>query len=303
MNYRSGTPVAIGDRAIGWDVNGHFISGSVAAIINTTTIAVRVAALNTTPANTGAVEVCDGVLFKGSAVPALASQMIREDDAGAVLASSGALPTMPTHSTILNQLVAWYSLEEAGTRLDATGGGFHLGEVGGTVGVGGGVVGNAAVFTGPGTARLQHVGAAVLNGSISMALWINQNSVGALNSNWLGQYSGNSARNVIRTETGTGDLTYNGALSAGPLPLGVWTHVAFTCDGTTGKVYVNGALISSGAQTLNYTFVNNICIGAIGSGNNPCDGAVDMAGIWSRELTATEVAALAGSTNPDFPFS
>ena len=40
-------------------------------------------------------------------------------------------------------------------------------------------------------------------------------------------------------------------------PLNTWTHVALTYDGTTLRLYVNGALISTTARTGNLTTSTN----------------------------------------------
>lgn len=84
------------------------------------------------------------------------------------------------------------------------------------------------------------------------------------------------------------------------LPTGVWKHVAVTLSGTTGTLYVDGVQVAAntsmtlkpsslGTTTLNY-------IGKSQFGDPYLNGAIDDFKIYSRALTATEIAALFNGT-------
>jgi hypothetical protein len=76
-----------------------------------------------------------------------------------------------------------------------------------------------------------------------------------------------------------------------PLPIGVWTHVASTYDGTTQRLYVNGALVASRAQTGSMTTSTSpLRIG----GNNAWageffGGLIDEVRVYNRALSVTEI--------------
>jgi hypothetical protein len=77
---------------------------------------------------------------------------------------------------------------------------------------------------------------------------------------------------------------------------GVWYHVAFVMSGTTGKIYVNGILETTGtigaAGGTNY----DLSIGALGNytdfNGGSWDGYIDEPGIWSRDLSSTEITSI-----------
>ena len=86
---------------------------------------------------------------------------------------------------------------------------------------------------------------------------------------------------------GSGDSYVTGTTAS---PLNVWTHVAFTYDGTTQRLFVNGAQVATRAQTGNIQATNSpLWIG----GNNPYGeyfvGLLDDVRVYNRALTATEI--------------
>ena len=83
--------------------------------------------------------------------------------------------------------------------------------------------------------------------------------------------------------------------AATPYTPGQWTHLAATYDGTTMKIYVNGAL--SGTQTRPSSLLGNslpVAVGAqsLGETGRFYSGAIDDARIYAYALNATEIAAL-----------
>ncbi|MDA1192823.1 MAG: LamG domain-containing protein [Candidatus Poribacteria bacterium] len=78
---------------------------------------------------------------------------------------------------------------------------------------------------------------------------------------------------------------------------GEWTHVVGVFDGATRKVYLNGKEVSSGPHTGG-TADSTVPV-AVGYDSRGCcatrrmNATIDEARIWSRALTAAEVAELA----------
>jgi hypothetical protein len=80
------------------------------------------------------------------------------------------------------------------------------------------------------------------------------------------------------------------------LPTGAWTHVAVTATGSLGVLYVNGAEVArNAALTLRPGSGTSNWIGRSQYAGDPyLDAAVDSVRVYSRALTATEIATLHG---------
>ena len=84
----------------------------------------------------------------------------------------------------------------------------------------------------------------------------------------------------------------HGLLGPAALPLNAWSHLAMTYDGTTLRLYVNGSQVSSAALTGNAV----VSTGALRIGGNGVwgewfNGTIDDVRLYSRALTAAEIAA------------
>lgn len=78
-----------------------------------------------------------------------------------------------------------------------------------------------------------------------------------------------------------------GNIADGPMAVGTWTHVAITSDGTTRKLYKDGALVGSVAAALPYSTEAIVIGGGDGSGGLRFD---DIRA-WDQALTQAEVQA------------
>ncbi len=94
-----------------------------------------------------------------------------------------------------------------------------------------------------------------------------------------------------------------GAYSTVDLPLNTWTHIAATFDGTTFRLYVNGAEVATGTGALG---AMNDALLQIGSSGNyeVFGGLLDEVSLYARALSATEIQAIynagaAGKCVPD----
>ena len=77
------------------------------------------------------------------------------------------------------------------------------------------------------------------------------------------------------------------------VPTNQWVHVAATFDGTTSKVYVNGALIATKAVTATIP-TNDLSMGIgcdIGVSGYTFSGQLDEVRIWNRALTLSDIQA------------
>ncbi|MEZ6135354.1 MAG: LamG-like jellyroll fold domain-containing protein [Pirellulaceae bacterium] len=78
-----------------------------------------------------------------------------------------------------------------------------------------------------------------------------------------------------------------------------WHHVALTFDDTanTAKLYLDGSVVASAtiSSSISYSLGSNTFIGRHGNGNTDFDfnGQIDDARIYTRALSASEIAALA----------
>jgi len=104
-------------------------------------------------------------------------------------------------------------------------------------------------------------------------------------------------------------VTY--VISSNSLPVGEWTHVAGTYDGTSLKIYFNGVVEEEGIYTNNiFPGTNDLAIGGVvgGAPLGECIsqflGLIDEPAIYNRALSASEIQAIynagpAGKINPN----
>jgi len=142
---------------------------------------------------------------------------------------------------------------------------------------------------------------------ITLALWVNANDMGNGEHNmWLGKgdnayaikhQSGNNVEFFIY-DTDWHSINYATGLDELG---GEWHHMAGTFDGTEMLLYIDGAAVQSAALTTSI----NIATHAVMLGENSqatgryFDGMLDDARIYSRALTAAEIAiVMEGGGNP-----
>lgn len=117
---------------------------------------------------------------------------------------------------------------------------------------------------------------------------------GGTNKGWVVGIS-DSTSNKIKFYLGANTLS-----QAGTLTVGAWTHAAFTYDGTTAKIYLNGNTTPDASLTsaLAYgTVPANNYIGTLDGTNQRLNGRLAAVGYWSKALSTAEVASLYNSGN------
>ncbi|MCC6404780.1 MAG: tail fiber domain-containing protein, partial [Candidatus Yanofskybacteria bacterium] len=79
-----------------------------------------------------------------------------------------------------------------------------------------------------------------------------------------------------------------------------WHHIVATTDGTTLRLYKDGALVGQNAVATTIDSATPLRFGARSDGAALyLDGTLDEAGVWSRELTQQEITDLYNSGNAD----
>jgi hypothetical protein len=88
------------------------------------------------------------------------------------------------------------------------------------------------------------------------------------------------------------NVAASGVFSTGTLPLNAWTHLAGTYDGSTMKIYINGALAGSAPQTGALAASSDgLYIGGNPYWGHNFTGLIDEVRIYNRSLAPSEIQA------------
>jgi hypothetical protein len=183
-----------------------------------------------------------------------------------------------------------------------------------------GKYGTALKFTGATNSSVSISDASSLDlpSALTLEAWVNPSSLNSPDSNWVAPVakdhpnSSNDISYALYAATGTGTPPGEHILAGGTdvgvsatskLALDTWTFLAATYDGASRKIYVNGSLIKSKAQTGSITEANApLKIGGDWSGEM-FTGAIDNVRLYNRALSATEIQSdmnTAISARPQF---
>ena len=143
------------------------------------------------------------------------------------------------------------------------------------------------------------------NSSYTQSVWFKPNVVSGNGGlvGW-GDYFSSRRVNALRLYENSGgfrhywwgaDLDCTGTQC--PISTGTWYHVASTWDGTTRKLFVNGVLKRSDTPGANNATAANFHIGKTCC-SEFFNGLIDDVAIYTRALSAGEVAELANSSIP-----
>jgi hypothetical protein len=241
------------------------------------------------------------------------------DNAGAV---NSQVFTLSIYASVLPPpgLISWWRAEN--NAVDSVG--TNSGTLVNGAGFAQGVAGQAFAFTGYSSQSVAIPDSASLHpASVTLESWVMlrnplpgyvteagilRKAVGSGYSNsyaiWLAEGGGGSGQNGSLNAQVGNDSAVGAALSYpfNPAP-GVWFHVAYTFDDTTKQqtLYLNGNPVGSSTANLSIGYDNgSLALGSIGSqfGNYYLDGRMDETAIYSRALSANEIAAIynAGSS-------
>jgi large repetitive protein len=215
-------------------------------------------------------------------------------------------------------LVAHFQMEENGgtTLVDASGAGNNGTTVGGPtwvssqtgLGLALNLNGTSQYATAPDSASLD------ITSAITLAAWVRPEKVATqyLIKKAIISPSGTNGYELSLSSTGKAFVRFNQVTNANtyrvdsdviPATGTTWVHLAATYDGTTIRMYVNGAQSGTPLAAAFAIATNNLVlgIGAESNGATKFQGAMDEVRVYNRALSATEILALA--TLPPPPVS
>lgn len=207
-------------------------------------------------------------------------------------------------------VAAWSFNQSSGSAvLDGSGNGLH-----GTLSPGpqwsAGQVGNALRFDGLfDTVSIADHPRLRLTDAFTVAFWVRKDSENPDFVRYVGKgnptarnfgvwdASGASGRLLLQFRNPGG--AYQTVASRGSVPVGAWRHVACSWDGTTGRIFLNGALDSSGPMAgPPATSADPVTVGYAGY-HGRFHGTLDDVRIFNTALTEHEVVSLMRSTPAD----
>ena len=140
-------------------------------------------------------------------------------------------------------------------------------------------------------------------GAFTVTAWVKPSSIGVDRQIVSKGFDGTKTQWELKTTTASGNVSIRhwapgavGVESIHTLTAGVWTHLAGTYDGTTWKIYWNGALDNSAVASGPVATTGSLCIGAVDIAGTPGQfwaGAIDEVRLYNRALSAAEIAVLA----------
>ena len=235
-----------------------------------------------------------------------------------VPAPGSALVMPPAPSPLLTGLIDYFPLNEgAGTTSASANSATVLTLTGATWTTGG--VNDDAVVDSTSAIIVSDTVYSLGSGAWALSMWIKTTTTGAVTTNnvffQIGPTSSTAGKRIaLSVVSGVlyGQLTSNtiNAVGGTPLNTGSWAHVVISkpADGnvTAFTAWVNGAaqtLTTSGTSTVDLD-ANPLNLSQQASGTRSLNGSIDEVGLWSRELTADEVATLYnGGAGRPYPFS
>jgi len=213
----------------------------------------------------------------------------------------GIRPTTPPPSLLLNNLLAYWKLDESeGARADATGNGNDLSD-NNSVGVATGKVGNAASFDG---SNYLMAASAILGATddFTIVAWVNFSTTGSYliaASSYPDYISfGISDVGLVHLTAGVGDGVTGGSVNSDE-----WSLIVARREGDSISVSVNAGAASFGtvgASSAPAAFT----VSSNSGGEAFFNGLIDEVGVWNRALSDSEITQLYnGGNGLTYPFA
>ncbi len=141
-----------------------------------------------------------------------------------------------------------------------------------------------------------------LLGPLTVAAWVKPSTVASDMQIISDGYNGSATQWELKTTSASGRVSLRhwapgavGVQSVSSLIAGSWTHVVGVYDGSTWKIYWDGALDNSSADSGPIATNRDLYIGAVDINGNPGQfwhGAIDDVRVYSRALMLGEIQAL-----------
>jgi hypothetical protein len=231
----------------------------------------------------------------------------RARDAAGNQTTSASITVTVNNTTTTSGLVAAYGFNEgSGTTVTDLSGSGHTGTIANATWTTGGKYGNALSFNGSNAwVTINDAADLRLTAGMTVEAWVNP-TVNA--SKWsaaivkeqpsdpandiayaLYTADGSGKPPAVHGLFGSGGGADKSAVGTSTLPLNTWTHLAGTYDGTALRLYVNGALVATKAQTGSMTTTTGaLRIGGDAS-NEFFTGLIDEVRVYNRALSQTEI--------------
>jgi gliding motility-associated-like protein len=204
----------------------------------------------------------------------------------------------------LNGLVGWWPFN--GNANDESGNGNNGTVNGASLTTDRNSLPNSAYYfssAGCGTRIDASVNTATIQTGLTISIWVLRSGNGCIGPRLFEFWPGNNGPGQAQwgwdnstSAIGMGSTTSSGFACNSSVPIpsnNVWIHLVYTNDGSLGKFYSNGALISTVASNGNPILAGSVSFGRM---NHPAwdafNGKLDDIGVWSRALTDCEVQQL-----------
>jgi hypothetical protein len=228
----------------------------------------------------------------------------------AAIYNAGGAPPVASCSPPASGLVSWWKAEGNGSDLINSNNGALLN---GAV-FSAGKVGQAFNLTGGAHVRIKDEPNLRFTTGLTIETWVSPASGGTdhqIVSKWdaivginqrcygLSIWEDNRAYLGISTDGLHLSGTTTNVFSVNTVPMGQWTHIAATYDGTALKIYLNGVLENTAPLSGSiFPGTNDLAIGGVVGGLGfsdfilPFDGLVDEVSLYNRALTSGEIQAI-----------
>lgn len=163
----------------------------------------------------------------------------------------------------------------------------------------------AANFGGGANDRVQVTGFGVAGTGLTVLAWFTADSFG--DDHFVSKTNGTGLSNFywtlglgssteIKTHLKINGTTYEFKPSVSTMSAGVWYFIALTYDGSTIRVYRNGAQVGSMSQSGTLTTDTSVAVALgnlpSGAGDRAFDGVLDEPAVFDKALTSAEISAL-----------